>query len=613
MVEDPGFARVPSGAPRGPWSALLGVSQIPTVIVSLGLIVGWSAGTASGRLFTLFDDAMVSMAYAKTYALTGQLAWFPGAEPAQGFSNPLWTMWMAFLHACGLQGSAAALAVSLSSLVLIVGVGMLVSQMVRDLLGARAGDTWWALSAGAVTSLSFPLLFWSLRGMEVGLMAFLWMVVAVATYRWVQHLTTGKRGTRWAVVAIVAAVLGVATRLDFAVLAGTTALVLLLGPGHARRVRLAGIGIGAVTLLAVAAVLGWQWWVFGDPLPVTYYLKVEGVSAGERVLRGLVVTAKLLPVLVPAGVAYVYLLRSHALAGCRRTAVNLLAAGTGAVLAYQVWTGGDAWEWTMLANRFASIVLPSIVVLLILGMAVRARRLSEGSGAGVFLPPWLTATLLVASLGAGIQANPLRFDAVRAGLAVLVTAAVIVLLQITSRTIGRRQGRSRAWLSLAGAAGTWAMLSVLPLAYSLSQFGTVGPFVDFDVTTVTRAQALASVVDRPMTVATVRAGADSYYSGQSMIDILGKNDPVIAHSTPHREVGAGEFSTFYPGHDKWDYAWSIETLRPDVIMDMWVATPEDYAWLATLGYARVCLPDTSQVWATETAIAANPRLQACGS
>lgn len=611
MVKEPGVRD--RKVSRLPWPVLLGLSQLPAILVSLGLIALWSAETASGRLFTLFDDAMVSMSYAKTYAVTGELVWFTGADSVQGFSNPLWTMWMTVLHFAGLQGSGAALAVSLSGLALIVGVGILVSQMVRDLLDTPAGSHGWALTAGGATSLSFPLMFWPLRGMEVGLMALLWMLMVVAMYRWIRNISMGKRAVIWAVVALVAAVLGIATRLDFAVLAGASALVLLLSPGQARVARIGGLVLGAVSLLAVAGVAGWQAWIFGDPLPVTYYLKVEGVSAAERVVRGLVVTAKLLPFLIVSGVAYIYALRSAALSGSRKTAAHVLAAGTAAVVVYQVWTGGDAWEWTMLANRFATVVLPSAVVLVTLGMAARTRALAKSPPTQAFLPSWLIVTLLVASLGAGIQANPVRFDLVRAGVAVMVMALVIALLVGTWRTIGRRSGRTDVWLPLAGATGLWAMLSILPLTYSLSQFGTVGPFVDFDVTTVNRAQALASVVDKPLRVATVRAGADSYYSGQAMIDILGKNDPVIARSAPHREVGAGEYSTFYPGHDKWDYSWSIETLRPDVIMDMWVATPNDYAWLSTLGYVRVCLPDTSQVWASEAAIVANPRLQVCGS
>lgn len=49
----------------------------------------WRAGWISdGRWqFTLFDDAMISMTYARTLAETGDWVWFPGAERVQGITN----------------------------------------------------------------------------------------------------------------------------------------------------------------------------------------------------------------------------------------------------------------------------------------------------------------------------------------------------------------------------------------------------------------------------------------------------------------------------------------------------------------------------------------------
>ena len=46
------------------------------------------------------------------------------------------------------------------------------------------------------------------------------------------------------------------------------------------------------------------------------------------------------------------------------------------------------------------------------------------------------------------------------------------------------------------------------------------------------------------------------------IDLLGLNDAVIA-----RGPLAGPF---YPGHDKWNYDYSITQLKPDLIADNWI-------------------------------------------
>ena len=54
-----------------------------------------SAGT---RYFVLFDDAMISMRYAKNLAEGHGLVWNPGGTPVEGYTNPLWVVFMAFFH-----------------------------------------------------------------------------------------------------------------------------------------------------------------------------------------------------------------------------------------------------------------------------------------------------------------------------------------------------------------------------------------------------------------------------------------------------------------------------------------------------------------------------------
>jgi hypothetical protein len=58
------------------------------------------------------------------------------------------------------------------------------------------------------------------------------------------------------------------------------------------------------------------------------------------------------------------------------------------------------------------------------------------------------------------------------------------------------------------------------------------------------------------------AGQIPYYSGRTTIDLLGLNDPVIAKGPVS--------GPFYPGHDKWNYVYSIQQLQPDVIADNWI-------------------------------------------
>src|SRR5262245_64648741 len=51
--------------------------------------------------FTLFDDAMVSMTYARNLADGAGLVWNAGESAVEGYTNFLWTLWMAALHLAG--------------------------------------------------------------------------------------------------------------------------------------------------------------------------------------------------------------------------------------------------------------------------------------------------------------------------------------------------------------------------------------------------------------------------------------------------------------------------------------------------------------------------------
>ncbi len=50
------------------------------------------------RYFTLFDDAMISMTYARNLAHGAGLVWNAGGERVEGITNLLWVIYMSFFH-----------------------------------------------------------------------------------------------------------------------------------------------------------------------------------------------------------------------------------------------------------------------------------------------------------------------------------------------------------------------------------------------------------------------------------------------------------------------------------------------------------------------------------
>src|ERR1043165_1516945 len=89
--------------------------------VALALVFIWrTAFTIHGETyFSLFDDAMISMRYGRNLAEGHGLVWNPGQPPVEGYSNLLWTLWMALLHLANPSPAKASLLVMLSGAALL--------------------------------------------------------------------------------------------------------------------------------------------------------------------------------------------------------------------------------------------------------------------------------------------------------------------------------------------------------------------------------------------------------------------------------------------------------------------------------------------------------------
>ena len=87
------------GAMRGfrPRSSL--TAPIAVSLTFSSIFIARTAFAAAGRVwFTLFDDAMISMRYARNLAQGHGLLWNAGQAPVEGYTNFLWTLAMALVH-----------------------------------------------------------------------------------------------------------------------------------------------------------------------------------------------------------------------------------------------------------------------------------------------------------------------------------------------------------------------------------------------------------------------------------------------------------------------------------------------------------------------------------
>ena len=533
--------------------ALYALAVLPGLVFMLILQWQSSENPWGSRRFTLFDDAMISMDYGRTLAKTGELVWFPGAPRVQGFTNPLWTLWMAFVHLIGFDGSSAALIISLTGIVLILASSWIIFDLVHT-YSAGNNHLIAVLAAGSLPFL-YPLTYWTLRGMEVGALTFFCLLLLRAT---VNHIRDGIVRIHYSMILPI--VLGIATRFDFAIfcVVAVTA-VLMWGPAYVK-VRLVAqygaIVVGTAALVCLAQKLYWGSW-----LPNTYHLKMDGVSPIDRIARGLASSAKTTVLFAIITVALVCHFRSKEI---RQRLIVIASAMFVAMAAYAVYIGGDAWEAEMF-NRFYATILPLVPLIIGLSFNTVRQRIT---------PIFISFAVLVTSIGAGVTVNPFGFSENHFSIVAVVSifsALIIFLVSFIPRN---------GYLAGVVIAAVCAISSVYPVAQQLRNDDLLLTRTNHFVTE--SVETMRDTTEAGASIGTIWAGVPAYYSHRTMLDLLGKNDTFIATSAPHGD--------FFPGHNKWDYDYSIGKLQPDVIFQTFDRDIEKnlHQRIANWGYKKMC-------------------------
>ncbi len=492
------------------------VSPLALLLLLLILWGGWfiyrtSFVVEGKRYFTLFDDAMISMTYARNLVEGHGLNWARWGEPVEGFTHPLWMLLMIPVNALPVALADRSLLMQILSLLTLAGTVVAVRRLVLDHFSEGDARHW--MPAAVLTAFYYPLAYWTLMGMETGLQALL-TVLAVHLSLSAVHGGRDRHLALWLVCT--AAFL---LRMDMLLLVVAVQLYLLLRGGlrpAGRRSWLVGLAVFCGASLAYSL---FRWFYFHDVLPNTYYLKLTGVALTVRLLRGLSVFADflrdhllfILPVGLGAGVLI------------RRNARLVLPAGVFALYcAYSVYTGGDAWDGDLhvRANRFIAFVMPLLFVLF---NAV------------------LNAALAAWRSGGEERADSLGERFVAAG----ATAVALLLL-------------NGLWLS-SEADENWRLFTLTDRP----------PNVERHARVVGLLQEFEKLVQPGARVATAWAGIPAYFSDYRMVDILGYNDRVIARMPPVVVLGEDDFRFFRPGHLKWNEQRLLGEQRPDAFFQIW--------------------------------------------
>jgi arabinofuranosyltransferase len=497
-------------APRNaPVFAVVGIGACFVAWASLFIYYSSFVGIDGRRYFCLIDDAMISMRYAWNLSHGLGLVWNPG-EYVEGYTNPLMTFIMA-LPTLAFDKVTAVLAIQILGVLFMLVNAYLVMSIADHLVSGweeRYRRLYLALAFLCALSY-YPLVYWSLMGMETGLVAVLLSLGILSALRYAKH-------HRAAQGVLVSVSLGLAflARPDTVVLAVPIFAYVFFTARKSERSPSWRFLVGLVGLFAVF-VIGqelFRWGYYGEWLPNTYTLKVSNIPLSSRIENGIrFVTPFLgevyvLLILVGAGLIFAF-----------RREKLLLASVFVVLVCYQVWVGGDISSYW----RLLSPTMPIMLVLGALEILMALQYLSER-----------------ADVRRHFLSNPgfLR----RYVLGFLACLLVLGML--------------------------WSVNTrFLPEIAMLRDFNQVRTNEE----RVNIALAIERFTTPEATVGVFDAGAIPYYTGRPAIDFLGKADPRIARLAPDPsgfpKMKFFEDEIYNPGHNKYDLGYSIKELRPTYV------------------------------------------------
>lgn len=469
--------------------------------------------TFEGKTYhMLFDDAMISMRYAYNLAHGLGPVWNAG-ERVEGFTNPLWVGIMALVHLLPIGLNETGYYIQ------IIGASLLTLNLffVKKIIEYFTDDLFVMLAAVALTAFYLPLNSFGLLGMEVSL-----LVLMLSAAVWL-ILKSDNKFNVWIYVLMAVSTL---VRFDMAVPYLVIFGVLFITQKENRKQHLIW-GLGLLALFLGGQTLG-RYLYYGQLLPNTYYLKVEGWNIKLRLLRGMYALTQFayfhnwVLLLLPLSVYYYR----------RDWKVTLLVLLFIGQIAYSVYVGGDAWEDHGGANRYILVAIQTYFVLFSYSSFNLINTIVEN---------------LSKFLGT-IQYKNL-----------LVVAQRIVFLLFLVPSI----------INFNALMGTWESIERWT-------FARKPDFVAGSEQYTITALHLEKVITPDARVAVTAAGNTAYFLPNNyMIDILGKADAFVAHGPVRMSMSIPNIPNMQPGHMKWNYEYSFEELRPDVIVSIRYGTDEE--------------------------------------
>jgi arabinofuranosyltransferase len=507
-------------------------------VISIGFLI-WSVvfiyrssfiAVDGKRYFCLFDDAMISMRYAWNFSHGLGLVWNPG-EYIEGYTNLLMTLLMS-LATLVFDKSTAALFIQISGagfMLAIAFVTMKISDHIFQNEDSQRQSFFRVLSFFCALSY-YPLAYWSLMGMETGLLTLLLLLGILSAFNYTKSKNISY-------LFLVSGFFGLAylTRNDsvvFAILvwAYITWETFTQTPKvNVKSLRQLLTSI-SLYLTFVVGQLAFQYLYYGEILPNTYTLKLSGMPLLARIINGVGFVTPFLIVSV-----FILVLSSMELVFDFQKRKLLLISIVFSAIGYQVYVGGDPWNYW----RIMSPSMPLLTVLFISAANAIVLAISSTQAFKVYF-----------------LRNPI-FQEKYIPQILVVSLILIGLLSANVRFLPE--------------------ILLLRKPYQ----------VEANQGNVNTAIVLSQLTTSDATVGVYWAGSIPYFTDRKSIDFLGKSDRYIAQLPPDVSGSvAWSGMNSVPGHNKYDLNYSIKTLEPTYVQGFtWGA--QDLSQWAETKYIKV--------------------------
>ena len=461
------------------------------------------------RYYYIFDDALISMRYAWNLAHGHGLLWNPGEPPVQGYTNMLMTLFMTIPNFL-FSKPGATLALQLSGFAFQIMTACLTVRIARLVAPADSPTAVKLLPplSFICTLFYYPLAFWSLLGMETGLLttcflAGLYFCLRYEKSRRIKYLY-------WSTCFLAMAFLTRNESSLYAAWVGGYALLMIMQEPDKKHLRPWAM-CTAMYVCCAFALLFFQHGYYGEWLPNTYTLKVEGLPVGMRLYQGFI----FIMLYLKGHIFMLTFIFAHMISHANRHSSLLLLCSLAAML-YQLYIGGDAWPFW----RIVCPIMPLLFILFILSITshvdiIARKQAAKGSD------PASTWHLL--------SSNRMAM------FALLLAGAAFANARF---------------------AGDMMLLDRPYLQHDLKRH-------------VNSALAISELTKESATIGVIAGGAIPYYADlRAGIDFLGKSDKYIARLPPDisgMAISKRIMAASPPGHNKYDLEYSIKKLKPTYV------------------------------------------------